>query len=125
MIGAVLERLAKFVSDEYVYDDQFAPRSKRAVLEEAASIAEDLEMDGKGLRIRRAFQLYKRLKQHESTIAHLRPDGRFGIAIDDDPLAREYQQRVAWRIEVVEAFFLGRSPNPYVKRWYRPPQKET
>jgi len=71
-------------------------------------------------RLARVFKAYKRLLQMESRIVNKRRQGRFGILTHNDPLATEYQQRVAWRKEVIEAHIEGRTPNQYAKPWYRP-----
>ena len=71
-------------------------------------------------RIARVFRAYKRLLQMESHIISKRTQGAFGILAHNDPLAIEYQQRVAWRKEVIEAHLEGRNPNPFAKTWYHP-----
>ena len=69
-------------------------------------------------RIARVFRAYKKLLATEKSIIDRRRNGSFGILAHGDPLALEYQQRVAWRKEVIEAHFEGRKPNPYAKPWY-------
>ena len=71
-------------------------------------------------RLARVFKRYKRLLQRGSHIVNQRRQGSFGILVQSDPLAIKYQQRVAWRKEVIEAHFEGRTPNQYVKTWCRP-----
>ena len=70
-------------------------------------------------RLARVFKTYKRLLRMESHIVNQRRQGSFGVLAHSDPLAIKYQQRVAWRKEVIEAHFEGRTPNQYAKTWYR------
>ena len=74
-------------------------------------------------RIARMFRAYKRIAELEQRIVARRQRGREGILVDDDDMAQQYQQRVVWRKEVLEAAFEGRKPNPYLKSWYMPNDK--
>lgn len=67
-------------------------------------------------RLARVFKRYKRLVQMDSHIVNQRHQGSYGILAHSDPLAIKYQQRVAWRKEVIEAHFEGRTPRLMLRR---------
>ena len=71
-------------------------------------------------RIARVFRAYQRVILLEKLIVEQRPEGSLGILVRTDQLAVKYQQRVAWRKEVIESHLLGKLPNPNMKAWRQP-----
>jgi len=71
------------------------------------------------LRVMRAFLRYRQVCELDRRCVAYRRDGRWGIAVDGDEWARQYQQRVAWRKERLEAFFLGVKADPRQRAWHK------
>lgn len=73
-------------------------------------------------KVQRVFRLYCLIESRERELINARRSGSFNIMMGNDPLAIEWQQRIAWRKEVLAAWLSNRSPNPYRKRWYMAPE---
>jgi hypothetical protein len=77
-------------------------------------------------RVARTFELYTALKQREAFVVSMRRGlGRSGIAVADDALAREYRERLSWRIHVVESFLSGKNTDPLFRSTTRRCRTET
>lgn len=58
----------------------------------------------------KAFSLYKDIKDELSRIESGRPEGRFGILVDDDVYAQMWRAK-RMRLEIVESFLEQRPAN--------------